>query len=316
MSAPGAPPEPGPGPDPEPASSAPRHTIDRLADHARVSETPGRPNAAARALLRWLGPLVRLLFRPRMAGWEHLPEGPFLLVANHSGGGVAEILCLAHLWDEHFGEERPLAGMSAPAVYVFPGLGFLLRSVGAIPSTYRHAEAAFASGAAVLLFPGGDHDAFRPLWKANEVDWNGRQGYLRLARAAGVPIVPLGFRGSHYTNPILWRSTLLPHLTVLPRLVFGVKRYPITLWSVLGAALLLGLAGPAWGYPLAAALTAAWLISPFVFVIPCLPWTVRGRLGPALPHAELFPPGEEGLVLSAANERVLAAVQSLVLARD
>ncbi len=37
-------------------------------------------------------PLSRWWFRPSLEGLETLPEGAFLVVANHSGYGVMEIL--------------------------------------------------------------------------------------------------------------------------------------------------------------------------------------------------------------------------------
>jgi 1-acyl-sn-glycerol-3-phosphate acyltransferase len=55
----------------------------------------------------------------------------------------------------------------------------------------------------VLIFPGGDHEAFRPVWQAYRVDMANRKGFLRIARRAWVPIVPLGIRGSQFALPIL-----------------------------------------------------------------------------------------------------------------
>jgi 1-acyl-sn-glycerol-3-phosphate acyltransferase len=288
-----------------------RPWVDRLGDFARVSETPGRFTRLGRLGVALQGPLVRLLFRPSLQGCEHLPEGPFLVVANHSGGGYSELSSLAWLWQQRFGDSRPVAAMAAPPVFLIPGGGMLLGSLGAVPATYRHAEAAFASGASVLVFPGGDFDCFRPIWQANKVDFNGRKGYLRLARKAGVPVVPLGIHGSHYTAPVLWRSRVLPWLLLLPRLLFGVKRLPVTVVGLIGAAAIVALAGPTIGTPLAVAAGLLWLTSPLAFMIPVVPWTITLRFGPALHPSELFT--AEDPELDAASERVLAEVQRLVL---
>ena len=164
----------------------------------------------------------------------------------------------------------------------------------------------------MIVFPGGDYDAFRPIWKANTVDFNGRKGYLRLARKAGVPIVPLGIRGSHYTAPVLWRSTLLPWLLIFPRLI-ALKRLPITLLGVVGVALIYALLGPAWGTLEATGAAFLWLIVPIHIFFPIVPWTISVRLGPALDPDELFGEGDEHEVLDAANARVVGAIQKLVL---
>src|SRR5688500_13886930 len=125
----------------------------------------------------------------------------------------------------------------------FRGRRGLMEKVGAIPSTYPAAEAALKAGTPVLVFPGGDHEAMRPVWQANRVDFAGRQGFLKIARAANVPIVPLGIRGSHFTAPVVYRGgKLLPRLLVLPYLLGFRKRYPLALSAVIVAAVMAALA--------------------------------------------------------------------------
>lgn len=274
--------------------------------------SPGRPTPAVVALIRRaLRPFVRLSYRPTIEGLENLPRsGPFLLVANHSGAlGIAEITSFAVLYLDRFGTARPLAGFAHPfGFHVWP-LSWLMRGLGAIPSSYAAGEAALAAGVPLLVFPGGDREATRPIWRAGEVDFGGRKGFLKLARSAGVPIVPLGFRGSHYTAPILWQSRVLPYLFVAPRL-FGIKRYPMTLLALLGAGAIV-LALPelgAWRLLLA----WAWFSSPLALV-PWVPWSIRARVGTPIPPDELFPdgPASGDAGLSRALERVEGAVRAL-----
>jgi 1-acyl-sn-glycerol-3-phosphate acyltransferase len=292
--------------------SRPPTLFDRLAARARVG-TPGRvAPKTARRFRGWFGRLVKLAHRPTLIGWDHLPsDRPYLLVANHSGGGLAELACLATLWLERFGEERGIAGMAHPVVFHFPLVAGFLRDLGAIPAAYEPALAALARGLPVLAFPGGDHEAFRPLWQAHRVDLAGRKGFLRIARRAWVPVVPLGIRGSHFTLPILWRSRLLPYLFVLPRLLGG-KRLPVTLLGVVGAFLLVWLLGPVLGYGWAGALAWLWISSPLVIFCPILPWTVRLRIGEAIEPEELFGEQDDTSSLEGAYARVEAAIQELV----
>lgn len=283
----------------------PRGAIGWLGARARPG-VPGRPTALGRLLLRTVGLLARLLWPTRLAGAERLADDrPVLVVANHSGGGVVEVLALARALLDRPGGPPRLTGMAHPIAFFIPGVAQLLRSLGAIPSTYEHALAALRDGVSVLVFPGGDHDAFRPIWQAGRVDFHGRQGFLRLARAAGVPIVPLGIWGSHFTLPILWRSGLLPFLGVVPRLA-GLKRLPITITWLLGAgAILLGAWDgrlPAWAAP---PLLAAWTTLP-LYLVPFVPWPIRMRLAAPIEQAALPEPGPE------AYEQVVAAVQRAV----
>ena len=65
--------------------------------------------------------------------------------------------------------------------------------LGAIPAKKELALEAFRKGYSVLVYPGGDRDAFRPYSKRAEVDFDGRTGYAALALEADVPIVPVAY---------------------------------------------------------------------------------------------------------------------------
>lgn len=278
----------------------------RWAEGVEVAQ-PGQVSPAMASLVqRYLWPLVRLVWRPTLRGCEHLPTaGPYLLVANHSGGiGAAEILCFLALYLRQVGRQRPLAAFALPlGFHVWP-LSLAHRHLGSIPSSYAAARGALSKGVPILVFPGGDHESVRPIWHINRVDFGGRVGFLRIAREAGVPIVPMGIRGGHLTAPILVRSRWLATLLVAPRLM-GVRRWGLSLLGLLGALVIATLLPVS---PLARALLVwLWLGSPLTFV-PWLPWTLRMQIGEPLQAADLFGDGSDG-ALTAALERVQAAVQ-------
>jgi len=287
-------------------------TRERWAHTVEVAP-PGRiSDAAVRVVRRYLAPLVRVLHRPTLQGVHHLPDGPFLLVANHSAGiSLAEILCFTITYLEEVGPDRSLAAFVLPTDFRVWPWSAVVREIGAIPSTYDAAARTLAAGVPILVFPGGDHESLRPIWQANRVDFGGRVGFLRVARHARVPIVPLGIRGSHVTAPILLRSRVLATLLVLPRLV-GVKRWGLSVLGVVGAAAIAGLVPLP--VPLRLAMAWLWLGTPLVF-LPWIPWTIRLRVGPPLEAASLFLP-EPTLAtddeLRQALHRVERAVQALV----
>ena len=280
----------------------------RLCEGFRVAAPGVATPLAIRVVRRFLVPVTRLLHRPVLEGVEHLPEGPFLLVANHSGCmGLAEIDSFIACWVERFGGERPIAGFAHPISFTAWPLTWIMKQVGGIPSTYAAAEATLAVGVPILLFPGGDHDALRPVWRAFDVDFGGRLGFLRIARTMNVPIVPLGIRGSHFTAPPLVRAHLLSWLAIWPRL-FGIKRFTITVLGVLGAMAIALWVPYAW--PWRTLLAWAWLASP-LSLLPWLPWTVRLRIGPPLRPEQLFATDD----LRRALEQVERAVEAEVRAR-
>ena len=286
--------------------------LDHWTEKIELTE-PGRPSSIAVGLFRWVvGPFVRIYWRPRLEGVERLPHArPFLLVSNHSGGmATAEILSFAVCYLGQFGTDRPLAGFGHPLAFRYQPLKMLMEGLGAVPSTYQHAESTLAAGVPLLIFPGGDYEATRPIWQAGLVDFNGRKGFLRIAEQADVPIVPMGISGSHVTTPVLWRSEkILPNMLLLPRFLLGLKRWPLTLLSLVGALLIL-LAAP-WSWPAKVAVAWVWLATPFIF-LPFVPSTIRMRIGTPLEPEELFDAAEETGMLEHAYERVESAVQNLV----
>ncbi|MGV7835610.1 1-acyl-sn-glycerol-3-phosphate acyltransferase, partial [Mycobacterium kansasii] len=81
------------------------------------------------------------------------------------------------------------------------------------------AAAALRSGGVVVVFPGGDYDAYRPTTAENVIDFNGRKGYVRTAIEAGVPIVPMVGIGGQETQLYLTRGTWLARNLGIKRLL-------------------------------------------------------------------------------------------------
>src|SRR3954467_3257837 len=156
----------------------------------------------------WL--LASLYFRGEVRGLGNIPEeGPVLLVGNHSGGNLTPdtgVFTLAFC--SYFGVERPFYQLAHNLVLSMPGLG-LLRKYGTVAASPDNARKALRSGAAVLVYPGGDYEVHRPIWERHRVDFNGRKGFLRLALQENVPIVPVVSVGGQETSIFLSRGEWL-----------------------------------------------------------------------------------------------------------
>lgn len=279
-----------------------------------VVENPGQISEwGARFVSRFVGPIVRACFRPTIEGLENLPtDRPYLLVANHSAGvGLAELASFATLWLDHVGTKQRIAGFALPLGFVVWPFSVMHRELGTVPSSYAAAHDALAKGSPLLVFPGGDHESLKPVWQVHNVDFCGRVGFVRIARDANVPIVPIGIRNGAYTAPIVLRSKLLAWLLVVPRLM-GVKRWGISLLGLLGC-LAIGLLLPA-SWPIRAALCWLWLGSPLTF-LPIFPATLRFRVGEPIEPSELFGSDDQtddAAKLRTALHRVERAVTNLV----
>ncbi len=191
-----------------------------------------------RETLPGLGRLAQLYFRPKVRGLEQIPaEGPVLLVGNHSGGTlIADTFAFAYSFYDHFGPDRLFHQLAHDLVFGVPGLA-PLRKYGTIPAKHENATAALGKGAALLVYPGGDHETYRPSWRSGEIDFGHRSGFVRLALVADVPIVPVVAIGGQETALFLTRGERLSHLLALDRLL-RLKVVPIQIAPPFGLTVL------------------------------------------------------------------------------
>jgi 1-acyl-sn-glycerol-3-phosphate acyltransferase len=174
----------------------------------------------------WL--LSSLYFRGEVRGLGNIPEdGAVLLVGNHSGGNMTpDTIVFTLAFNAYFGVERRFYQLAHNLVLSMPGLGFL-RKYGTVAASPDNAAQALESGAALLVYPGGDYEVHRPIWERNKVDFDGRKGFIRLALEHGVPIVPVVSIGGQETAIFLSRGESLARVLMLDR-VFRLKVLPIS----------------------------------------------------------------------------------------
>lgn len=157
-----------------------------------------------------LRPFLKRYFRAEVRGLENIPQaGGALVVSNHSGGMFPmDVPILAADYYAKFGYDRPIYTLSHDMLLTGPTAGFFQR-IGYIRAHHDNAAEALRTGAVVVVFPGGDYDAYRPTLTENVIDFAGRKGYVRAALGAGVPIVPAVSIGGQETQLYLTRGTWL-----------------------------------------------------------------------------------------------------------
>lgn len=167
-----------------------------------------------------LRPLLLALTRRSWGGHEHLPDGGFVLAANHVSH--ADPFLFAHFvhdagYAPHF--------LAKASVLDLPVLGALLRSAGQIrvqrdtstaAQAYRDAVVAVRAGHSVIVYPEGTLTRDPDLWPMA-----GRTGAARIALDSGCPVIPAAQWGAHRLLP---PYTKRPHL--LPRVVNQVLAGP------------------------------------------------------------------------------------------
>ena len=186
------------------------------ADKAEVAKWDPR---FTRQITNSVGPVIKRYFRAEVRGLESIPQaGGALVVSNHSGGMFTpDVLIFAPAFYDKFGFDRPIYTLAHWGVFI-ANIGDWLRRAGVIEASRENAAKALRDGAVVLVFPGGDYDAYRPTLTENVIDFAGRTGYVRTAIEAGVPIVPVVSIGAQETQLFLARGDSIAKRLGLKRL--------------------------------------------------------------------------------------------------
>lgn len=170
--------------------------------------TGGRPKPPPvfRAVVAVLRPLMLLITRPRRwRGSEHLPDGPFIVVANHLSS--FDPFTLLHYLVDNGVWPRVLAKES---LWRYPVVGWVVRKVKAVPvhresahakGALVDAEEALAEGYAVVVFPEGTTTQDPGTWPMKA-----KTGAARLALRTGATVVPIAQWGAQNVIPAAGRA--------------------------------------------------------------------------------------------------------------
>ncbi len=170
-------------------------------------------------LMPFFGWVYQYYFRVQTDGWEHIPKtGKVLLIGSHNGGLPApDTVMMTYDWFRQFGTDRLAYALMEPKIWqVFPGLARLATQVGTIQPHPDLARAALRRGAAILIYPGGAQDVFRPYSLRNSIYFHGHKGFIKLALQEEVPIIPFISHGAHSTLIVL--ADIYPQLQQLHKL--------------------------------------------------------------------------------------------------
>lgn len=162
-----------------------------------------------------LGPLLRLVFRPRIEGLDHVPaEGAAIIAGNHLS--FADHFVMPAILP------RRVTFLAKAEYFTGPGLkgrltAAFFRGVGQIPvdrSGGRASQAAISSGLSVLrkgrllgIYPEGTRSHDGRLYK-------GRTGVASMTIKAGAPVVPCAMIGTFEAQPTGRRLPRITRITI------------------------------------------------------------------------------------------------------
>jgi 1-acyl-sn-glycerol-3-phosphate acyltransferase len=233
-----------------------------------------------------IGPVLDAWYAPDVMGLDNIPLGRALAVGTHNGGYMAPDMfsTMVAFWRQ-FGTERPAYGLVHDFVFKIPVAGKWIARLGGVPANPGNAAALLERDVAVLVYPGGDRDAFKPYARRHVVDFSGRMGFIRTAVRAQAPIVPVVSVGAHEGIYILTDGHELAERLGL------TKRFRMDVLPIMLA------------FPFGIAVGAA---APYVPV----PTRVRVRALPAI-HLGLPPDAaDDADAVRAAHDRVRDAMQA------
>lgn len=191
-----------------------------------------------RATMPTIRAWTRFYFRGEVSGLEHIPTGPVLLVGNHSGGTlIADTFVFTQAFYERFGAERRFHQLAHDLVFSTPGVRAMLSRYGTIPASPKNMRRALERDAALLVYPGGDHETYRPSWESDEIDFAGRTGFVKLALETGTPIVPVVAIGGQETALFLGQGRAIARRLQLDRLL-RLKVFPAQIGPPVGLTVL------------------------------------------------------------------------------
>ena len=168
----------------------------------------GRAQTAVKAVA---GPFLRRYFSMEVVGAEGVPrEGPLILTPNHDSMWDVPLLAVA--------SPRPIVFMGKSEVFSNRLKGWFFRVLGGFPvrrggrdfEAMKRSLAVIRAGRALCLYPEGTRHRGEELGPF-------LPGAAWIALAEGVPLVPVGIRG---TDRILPRGSVVPRRAKV-RIAFG-----------------------------------------------------------------------------------------------
>lgn len=167
----------------------------------RTTKAAAPKDLVDEAVIAKLLPYLRALrgyTRLKADGLENVPKGPAILAANHTGWlGLDYALTALVLHDE---AKRTPRGMVHSAWFGNPVTAKFARQVGLIKVSKDSMAQGLREGHLVMVFPEGEKGAFRVASDYEVLEF--ARGFVRVAMAARVPVVPVAVLGGEESNPV------------------------------------------------------------------------------------------------------------------
>ena len=179
------------------------------------------------AFVERTAPLLEFLwtryFRVRLLGIENIPDdGAALLVGNHSGGIPYDGAMLLHGIRRNHPRHRHVRPLVANFAFRSGWMANVVARVGCVRASMETALPMLSRGELVAVFPEGLRGVGKLYRERYRLARFGRGGFVRLAREAQVPLLPIAIVGAEEIHPVIGKITRfaeplgIPYIPITP----------------------------------------------------------------------------------------------------
>ena len=172
-------------------------------------------------------PLLEFLwsryFRVRLLGIENVPDtGAALLVGNHSGGIPYDGAMLLYAIYRDHRLHRRVRPLVANFAFRSGWMANVVSRIGCVRASTETALPLLAAGDLVAVFPEGLRGVGKMYRERYRLARFGRGGFVRLARQAQVPLLPVAVVGAEEIHPVIGKITRfekplgIPYIPITP----------------------------------------------------------------------------------------------------
>lgn len=204
----------------------PPDNVGRLDSFGSSGGSDRRTGGIPFRIARHLASLGALYHRAEIEGIGHLPDGAALIVSNHGLYGLDTPVFFYLVWRE---TGRAPVGLAERFLCALPPMRQVLEELGGVEGTRENALRVLAEGRLVVCYPGGAYEVFKAAGQRHRLCWDRALGFLRVARDAQVPIVPVAGLGIDDTYRVIARLRPLGWLA-------GHEKYAVPFSLGVGAA--------------------------------------------------------------------------------
>ena len=197
---------------------------EHILEHTRLSEFGYDAFGYSPDVVKRMLPLAAFLyqryFRVRAQGFENIPEGRVLLIANHSGQLPFDAMMIVSSILLEGTPPRMIRSMVEKWIPSLPFASTFFTRLGQVPGIPANCIRLLNSDEGILVFPEGARGISKPWEQRYQLQGFG-QGFMRIALETQTPIVPVALVGAEEQAPSI------ANLESLARRL-GMPSFPIT----------------------------------------------------------------------------------------